>query len=365
MTLHVYFAKRFATMILMIFGVFTAMVVLLQLIEQLRQFGGGDVAFLDILRLAALSAPEAVYQIVPLILMLATIALFLRLAASSELVVTRAVGRSALRALVAPVVVAALFGIVTVAVFNPIVAGTLSQYERQAGRLTGQEVQALSIVDGSVWLRQGGLSGQTVIRASRANLDGSVLADVDFITFAPDGGVIRRVKAKSAELNDGFWTVRDAKAWPLIPGVNPEQNAVHHDQFLIASPLTRDEIRNSFGAPASIAIWDLPGFISQLERSGFSPRRHQVWLQLELSLPLFLVAMVLLGSAFTLKPQRGGGTGMMVLYAVLLGFGLYFVRNFAKILGENGQIDPLFAAWIPPIGAIGLAIGLLLHREDG
>lgn len=55
----------------------------------------------------------------------------------------------------------------------------------------------------------------------------------------------------------------------------------------------------------------------------------------------------------------------MVLTAVLLCFGLFFLRNFAQILGENGQIPAILAAWAPPMAAIGAALGFLLHLEDG
>lgn len=49
----------------------------------------------------------------------------------------------------------------------------------------------------------------------------------------------------------------------------------------------------------------------------------------------------------------------------MMGFGVYFIRNFAQILGENGQIPILLAAWAPPIAAILLPLGILLHLEDG
>ena len=48
-----------------------------------------------------------------------------------------------------------------------------------------------------------------------------------------------------------------------------------------------------------------------------------------------------------------------------LGFTLYFIRNFAAILGENGQIPVVLAAWGPPVAAFLLPLGLLLHLEDG
>jgi lipopolysaccharide export system permease protein len=86
---------------------------------------------------------------------------------------------------------------------------------------------------------------------------------------------------------------------------------------------------------------------------------------MELSRPLFLVAMTLIGAGFTMRPTRLGRTGVAILSAVLLGFGLYYVRSFAQIMGENGQLAPLVAAWVPPVASVLLAMGLVLHMEDG
>jgi lipopolysaccharide export system permease protein len=55
----------------------------------------------------------------------------------------------------------------------------------------------------------------------------------------------------------------------------------------------------------------------------------------------------------------------MVLFALAAGFALYFVRNLAQILGENGQIPVLLAAWAPAIATLLLPIALILHLEDG
>jgi lipopolysaccharide export system permease protein len=75
--------------------------------------------------------------------------------------------------------------------------------------------------------------------------------------------------------------------------------------------------------------------------------------------------MVLIGARVSLRHQRGGRTGLMVLFAVLLAFIVYFIRNFAQVLGENGELPALLAAWAPPLAAIGMSLGILLHHEDG
>lgn len=364
MILHRYFAKRFLWTFAGVFGVFVLIIGFINVIEQLRRGASVNAPFADVLTLALLSVPQSVYDILPLVMIIAAISLFLGLARSSEMVVTRSAGRSALRALWSPVVMALLLGILAVAILNPIVAATSRQFEAREDALRGNS-QTLAIGATGLWLRQGSQAGQTVIRAANADLSGTKLQDVTFLTFAPSGGPTQRVEAARAELSGGAWQLTDAKSWPLQAGTIAETAATTHPTLRIPSSLTADQIRDSFGTPASIPIWELPNFISRLQTAGFSAQRHQVWFQRELALPVFLVSMVMIGAAFTLRHQRGGRTGLMVLYAILLSFTIYFVRNFAQIMGENGQLPAVLAAWAPPLAAIGLAMGMLLHHEDG
>ena len=54
-----------------------------------------------------------------------------------------------------------------------------------------------------------------------------------------------------------------------------------------------------------------------------------------------------------------------MLTALLCGFAVFFLRNFGQILGDSGQVPVVIAAWTPPVAATMLALGLLLHLEDG
>ncbi len=364
MILHFYFARRFLWLFLGLFAVFGIFQGLLDLVEELRSLPDG-VSFAQVLQLVGLKLPEGLYQILPLVMILSTIALFLGLARSSELVVARASGRSGLAVLVAPVMVAALIGAMAVAVMNPIVAATSKRYADLRESYRSGDASVLSIGAEGLWLRQGGPEGQSVIHAQRASTDATVLFDVSFVTYAPNGGPAQRITAREARLEDGAWLLHQAKAWPLAAGLNPEVGAKNHATLRLPSTLTQDSIRDRFGRPSAIAIWDLPAFINELSDAGFSARRHVVWYQMELARPVFLMAMVLIGAGFTMRPTRLGRTGLAVLSAVLLGFGLYYVRNFAQILGENGQLAPFIAAWVPPLASVLLALGLVLHMEDG
>ncbi|MFX0545922.1 LPS export ABC transporter permease LptG [Roseovarius sp. S1116L3] len=365
MRLHRYFARRFLTTFLGVLVTIAAILALIDLMNQVGRYTGTGLGFGGMLELVLLSTPETLYEFMPLIMILSSLALFLRLARSSELVVTRALGWSALRVLIAPIAISLLIGALVVTVINPLVTGASGRYDKLSARYRSGEQNSFSLSADGLWLRQGTEEGQAVIHADSANSDGTEFETVTFLMFDRNGKPVERIGARTARLGAGYWELSGAKDWPLADTVNPEAAYRRYDVMRIPTTLTKERIAASLGTPASVSFWNMPAYIAQLSRAGFSTRRALVWLQTELARPLFLATMVLIGAAFTMRHARSGHTGLMVLFAVLSGFALYFIRNFALVLGENGQLPILIAAWAPPAAGAMLALGLILHLEDG
>lgn len=365
MTLGFYIARRFLWTVGQVFLVFFGILMLLEMIEQLRRFSSAGIGLGEAFRLSLLNVPETLYRILPLIVIMGAIANFLALARSSELVVVRSAGRSGLRFLVTPLLVAGALGFLAMALFNPLVAATAKTYQAERASLSQGGGSVLSVADTGLWLRQGSAEGQTVIQASRSSPNGTELYGVTFLAFDANGQPLSRTEAEVARLIDGAWVLTGAKVWDLtLP--NPELAATRPSgEVSVPTDLTPERISDSFGSPATVPFWDLPGFIRDLERAGFSAQGYRVWYQMELAQPLLLATMVLVAAGFTMRHVRFGGTGQMVLFALLSGFGIFFLRNFAQALGEGGQIPVLVAAWSPPLAAALMSLGFLLHLEDG
>lgn len=364
MILDYYFARRFLVTFLVILLGFIAFMWLVEILEHVRRFEGNGLSFGTLSYLSILHMPQVLYEVTILITLLATLLMFVTLARTSELVVTRATGRSAMRSLIAPVMAAFVVGVAAVAIMNPLVATTSKIYEREINGLRGEE-QAFAVGSDGLWLRQGDRDSQTAIHARSTNLDGTTLYGVSFFGFNAASEPTYRIEAQTAELRDGGWYLTRLKRWEFRDVENPEAAAENLDNLLLPSSLTLDQIRDNFGTPSSIPIWELPSFIQRLEAAGFSARSHRVWLQAEIARPLNFVAMVLIGAVFTLRHTRFGRTGIMVLGAVLCGFLLFFIGSLTHVVGENGQVPIFVAVWSPPVAAILLALSLLLHLEDG
>ena len=74
-------------------------------------------------------------------------------------------------------------------------------------------------------------------------------------------------------------------------------------------------------------------------------RKYEVRYHSELSHPIFLAAMMLIGCAFTMK-KFIGNKKFAIVASILLGFGFFYVRNLAELLAEGGQLNLIAATWI-------------------
>lgn len=135
MILARYVANRYLRAFLLLAGVFLA-ILLIDMVEQIRRAADMGITIGTAARLSALSVVAGSFgNILPLIALLAGIMLFLNLSRSSEMVAIRASGRSGLRTVPAPAVMAALICIAAVAILNPIVAATQTHYLAAVARI--------------------------------------------------------------------------------------------------------------------------------------------------------------------------------------------------------------------------------------
>ena len=364
MILHTYFAVKYFKVILTTFSVISLLLILIDLIEHSRRFSYYTDLF-GILYLTFLNLPKSIYEVIDLVMLISSITFFISMSKTSELIIVRGSGRSVYGAIFSPIIVSLIFGILILTVFNPLVATTSKTYLNVKETYIKGEKAVFSIGSEGLWLRQGYNLEQSVIRANRANYDGSILYDVTIISFAENGSAIQRLEAEKAVILDKRWRLSNVKLWPLGKGFSSEKNAEISQELIVPSNLTKEEIRERISDPSSISIWALRSHISQLKAAGFSVVRYEVRFHSELSHPLFLVAMMLVGCAFTMKNFIGNKKSFTIIASIMLGFGLYYIRNFAHLLAESGQLNLIAATWIPSVSSILIALGLILHMEDG
>ena len=356
---NAYIARHFTFWYLgFLFGLL-GVIVLATTVDLLDRLATKDASLAVAVEMVLLKLPFLSQEVMPFTVLFAGLACFWRLTRSHELVVTRAAGISIWQALAPVLGVSLLVGAITVAVLNPIASVLLSRFEQLEARYVHNQASTLSVSRQGLWLRQADAGGQSVIHASHITHETMILHNVIVFRFAEADRFIGRIDAERAVLRPGHWLL--SNAWKSSPGTR--------EQFVetleIPTELSRAKILDSFAPPETISIWNLPAFIELLENAGFSATHHKLQLHRLLSTPLLFAALVLLAASFSLRQQRRGRVGMVILGGVLTGFLLYFVSNIVFALGLSGEIPVVLSAWAPASVTLMLGIAVLLHLEDG
>jgi lipopolysaccharide export system permease protein len=358
-TLTGYVARQFTVWYLSFLFGLLGVILLATAVDLLDRLANKDASLAVVIEMVLLKLPFLTQEVMPFTVLFAGLGCFWRLTRSHELVVTRAAGISVWQILVPVLGVALLVGGITVMVLNPLAAVLLGRFEQFEAKYIHNQASTLSVSRQGLWLRQADEGGQSVIHASRITDQDMTLYNVIVFRFAEGDHFIGRIDAERAILRPGHWQL--SNAWKSSPGTRE----IFVAKLDIPTQLSREKILDSFAPPETISFWGLPDFIELLENAGFSATHHKLQFHRLLATPLLLAALVLLAASFSLRPQRQGRVGLVILGGVLTGFLLYFISNIVFALGLSGEIPVILSAWTPASVTLMLGIAVLLHLEDG
>ena len=372
-TLSLYVARGFLGATVATLAALTGLVALFDFIELLRRAATRpDVGFDIPATVAALRLPFVALQILPFAILLGGIIAFWRLTRSSELIVARAAGVSAWGFLAGPLLVAVALGGAATAGLSPLSSMLLARAERIEFTKLRTGGGMTTLAGGRLWLRQSDrgiepqgvaiISGRPVAARpgdARRAAPRFELHGVTVWRLSEADRPLARIEAPRALLAPGRWVLEDAVVF------GTDRQAAPPARLEFPTELTPGRIEDSFASPETLDVWSLPGFISVLEEAGFSAVRHRIQFHSLLALPLLSLAMALLAAGFSMRHTRRGGVAQTIAAGVAAGFALFVIDRIAGEFGEAGSLPVILAAWAPALSGLLLALGLLLHLEDG
>ncbi len=357
-SLNRYLALIFLKHVVGVFFATFCLMLLVDILELARQSGDADVSFVVLAAISMTRMPALTESLVPFAVLIAALTTLVSLSRRSELVVARASGVSAWQFLLPLVGVAAGVGLATTLIYNPGSATLKNVSDALLSEHFGASINTVD-PEREVWFRQS--MGETValLRAASTTDDGTVLNQVSALMFDATGDFSQRIDASQADLRDGSWHMNNA----TMTSRTGESRQI--EAFALATPLTADDVLGRFTPPSAVPIWHLPTFAEKAQQAGISADRYQFQFQALLARPMLLMAMVLVAATVSLRFSRHGGTTKLVIAGLSAGFVVFVVNEFAGDIGGAGLINPIFAAWLPPIAAGLFGITALLHLEDG
>lgn len=301
--------------------------------------------------------PAEIYKGFPLIMLVATIFLFLSLARQHELTALKAAGISLYR--VSRPVLLLAFGVsVASGLFQetllPILNAKADEVDRV--KIRGELPRHLQRRT-QIWFRS---ADTRFFRMELLDPVSQVMDGLTLMEINQDYRLLSRLDARLARWTADGWEFRDGMFREF--SLDGQVETVPFRRTTLELP---EGIEDFIQIQKSIELMnflELRAYLMRLKESGHQVGKYLVQLHAKLAFPLINAILVLVAIPFALASPRGGrliGIGL----AILIGIGYWLVHSLALAFAKADMLPPLLAAWTAGIVFAGLGLSLFLRAR--
>jgi LPS export ABC transporter permease LptG len=332
--------------------------VVIDLLQTLDRFIRIKPPFVYVLEHFVYRVPAALHDGLPVVMLVATIFLFLALTRYHELTAMKAAGMSLYR-VAAPILLLASAVAIVSGLFQELLLPKLNELGDEVDRvkIRGQLPRHLQTRE-RLWLRTADSRFYRVelLTPESKDMYGVTVLEVDQTSF--------RLQSR-LDTRRAHWT---KDGWELMDGAFREfglKGEVQTIPFVVTAIDLREEIDDftKISKPiAAMSYRELKEYVGRLEATGFQVKKYMVELYSKLSFPLVNLIMVLVAIPFSLQSPRGGRLfGIALAIAIMAGY--LVVHYVALAFARADLLPPLLAAWTANIIFLGLGTSLFLRAR--
>ncbi len=301
--------------------------------------------------------PAALHEGLPVVMLVATIFLFLSLSRFHELTAMKAAGISLYR-VSAPVLLMGLSVAVSAMLFQELFLPRLNELGEEVDRvkIRGQLPRHLQSRQ-RLWLRS---ADSRFYRVELLSPGTSDLYGVTILEMDRQFRLLNRLDARQAHWTEAGWELRDGAFREIEPG-----GTVQTVPFTFTALELNEDIEEFTRIHKdfeSMSYWELRDYVARLEAAGFQAKKYLVALYSKLSFPLVNLVMVLVAIPLALQSPRGGrlfGVGLAI--AIMAG---YLVVHYVALAFARADLLPAFvAAWTANVIFFGIGTSLFVRAR--
>jgi len=301
--------------------------------------------------------PADLSQGMPIVMLVATIFLFLTLARHHELDALKAAGVSVYR-VAAPILLLGAVVTLGAGLFQEMLLPVLNERGEEVDRvkIRGQLPRHLQSRQ-RLWLRT---SDTRFYRVEMLAPGSNDLYGVTVLELERDFRLRNRLDARRAHWSAGGWELSDGAVRDISRGGAVE--TVPFTWTAMDLSETIDDFIKVQRPVNAMSYRELSEYIARLEGAGFHVKKYVVELYSKLSYPLMNVVMVLVAIPLSLQAPRGGR-----LFGIALAIGImasYMVVHYVAIAFARADVlPPIVAAWTANIIFAGIGVSMFLRAR--
>jgi LPS export ABC transporter permease LptF/LPS export ABC transporter permease LptG len=343
-----YVLRDFFVYLGLILSTFLVLVIVFTLFELLGDILHNQVPATVVAEYLLNVAPYLLYNVAPLVMLLAVLVTFGLMQRSNEITAIKATGTSIYR-IVTPVIVAA--GVMAVGLFFAdqfYLPHTNKRQEALHNQIKGKPPQTYLRPDRK-WIfgQHDDIYYYQFFDTDRDQFANITVFELDRASFA----ITRRIHADRAHWADNLNRWVYEQGWDRTLHGSAIANDGYHTFDVSTFPEiseTPSYFKKEVKQYTEMNYEELRRYIRDLQQSGFDVVRLRVQLHKKLSYPLITLIMAVLAIPFSLSTgKKGAVTGV----AVAVGIAVFYtvVSRLFEAMGDLSQLPPALAAWSPDL----------------
>ena len=336
-TLNFYFAKEFLKTTLNISVVFFCLGLIINLFEEINFFKDYDVGIYLPLILSFLYVPSLFYNMFPFVILLSGIWFFLNIKRTDEVTALKISGLSNFSIIIVPSLVSVILGIFFITAINPVTSVLVKKYEKTKGSFEKDQDYLAAITVNGIWIKE----KNNIIRAAKLSNDKFI--EVSIYEFDEENNFLRRLEAKSANINLKNWILHDVKVIDLN-GKTIEENL---SNVSYRSMYDINQIKSLYSNLDTVSFWDIKNEIELLENRGYSTNEMRSKMHQSIAFPFFLISMVFLSGVISLGFYLKDNNWNYIFISIISSVLIFYFNRFSAALGKTDKLPIEVSVWMP------------------
>lgn len=337
--LDYYIARTVVLTTLLVLFAFICLGFFVQLMGEFGTIGKGHYGMVQALKYAALTLPQMIYQIFPMIGLVGVMLGLGTLSHHHELMVMRAGGVS-IRSITRAVLLGVLVMVGVMTLVGEWVAPSLfrtAELFKIVEKSGGQAITAKN----SLWVRD----KNSFIHIERV-FGSKTLQNVTRYVFNDEQVLLEVSHAKTVHFKKGVWQAQEVSTSFLKPG-----GVVSSTSSFALWPVTLipDVLQVAQIAPEEMSLPSLLSMVNYKKANHLNVAHYELSLWQRLLQPLATGVMMFLAIPFIFGPMRSVTAGLRLLAGILMGFGFYILNQFFGPFSLVYQLPPFVGAILPTL----------------
>tara|TARA_B100001057_G_scaffold447164_1_gene486425 strand:- start:7714 stop:8790 length:1077 start_codon:yes stop_codon:yes gene_type:complete len=335
-----YIFKKFLVCLAKVTLVFSVVIVIMNLFEEISFFKDNEEFILLPIYLTLLNMPSVLFEIFPFIFLIGTLFFFIETIDKEEINILKLNGITNFKIIQILALLTFSMGLIILIFFYNISSNLKFFYFDLKNQYTKDDKYLAVVTGNGLWIRDE--VGEFINFINAEKLEKDNLYNVTISQFNESFQIEKVIISEKANIKTNNWILNR-------PIVNSKNNSSSYDQLEFFSNFDEERMLSIFDNLSSLDLFKLEALKKDYEMLGYNTESINGYKHKLYSYPLYLSIMVCIGSILMLNIKHNKSKVVSITLGIVISVFIYYINYFFNVIIETKDVPYLTSIWGPQI----------------